>query len=339
MKGNLRFPEQNKLNFKDRGLGDTIDRFTQATGIKWLIVTIADKFGKNCGCKKRRELLNKWFPYKKKQKNKMTKITLEDILDPITPKIFFTEYWNKKHLVIRRNKFKDLFTWKDFDKCLNQYPNLQGLQIINYHEKGDKRWCLDKVKNGKLKLPMLQKNQVYKLWKEGKTFVIPLAEYQKKELLDICNEFERYFQSGTVNIYASPKAGSESFPAHADSTENFLFHTEGKQKWTIYKEFAPIDKDKPEEILEEFVLESGDLLYIPQYQFHKVDTIDARLMLSIHFKNKNKQSLKDFKITQLGDSNRDKWYDWTPPKKQKIIPSGRRMESDNWKKRYFRNKI
>ena len=37
---NLKFPEQLKPNFKDRGLGDTIDRFTQATGIKWLVVTI-----------------------------------------------------------------------------------------------------------------------------------------------------------------------------------------------------------------------------------------------------------------------------------------------------------
>ena len=66
--GNLKFPGQNNPHFTDRGLGDTVDRFTQATGIKWLIVNIADKLGVSCGCAKRRELLNKWFPYKKKQK-------------------------------------------------------------------------------------------------------------------------------------------------------------------------------------------------------------------------------------------------------------------------------
>ena len=42
---NLKFPEQNNPNFTDRGLGDTIDRFTQATGIKWLVVTVTDWFG------------------------------------------------------------------------------------------------------------------------------------------------------------------------------------------------------------------------------------------------------------------------------------------------------
>ena len=111
--GNLKFPEQNNPNFTDRGLGDTIDRFTQATGIKWLVVTVTDWFGVSCGCKYRRKLLNKWFPYK--QKKKMNKqITLEDILDPISPKVFFSEYWGKKHLIIRRNKFKDLFREAQF---------------------------------------------------------------------------------------------------------------------------------------------------------------------------------------------------------------------------------
>ena len=116
---------------RDKGFGDTFERFTRATGIKWLIITITGWFGLNCGCRYRQELLNKWFPYKqKKEMNK--KITLEDVLDPISPRVFFTEYWNKKHLIIRRNKFKNLFTWNDFDNYMNQYPDMKGLQIINY---------------------------------------------------------------------------------------------------------------------------------------------------------------------------------------------------------------
>ena len=115
----------------DKGFGDTFDRFTKRTGIKWLIITITGWFDINCGCEYRRKLLNKWFPYK--QKNKMNrKITLEDILDPVSPGVFFKEYWNKKHLIIRRNKFKNLFTWQDFNHYLNQYPDIKALQILNY---------------------------------------------------------------------------------------------------------------------------------------------------------------------------------------------------------------
>lgn len=45
---------------KDKGLGDTIDRFTTATGIKRVVNAVV----KNCGCDKRKELLNQKFPYK-----------------------------------------------------------------------------------------------------------------------------------------------------------------------------------------------------------------------------------------------------------------------------------
>jgi len=321
---------------RDKGFGDTFERFTKATGIKWLIITVTGLFGSNCGCKYRQDLLNKWFPYK--QNNKMNdKITLNSILDPISPQIFFTEYWNKKHLIIRRNKFKDLFTWDDFNKCMNLYPDIKGLQVLDYREEGDGRWCLDKVRKGELKLPMLNKGTVYKLWKEGKSIAIPFAEYQKKDLVDICIEFEKYFHKGQVNVYASPRAGSKSFPPHADGTENFLFQQEGKQKWTIYKEFAP---GKPKEILDEFVLEAGDLLYIPQYQYHKVDTISPRLMISIHFTNKPKQSIKNFKISKPEANNRDKWINWvSKPPKEKTFQPQRRMVSDTWKKKYFKDKI
>ena len=48
-------------NNKSEGLGDSIEKFTKATGIKKL----ADKLPGGCGCNKRKKTLNKIFPYKK----------------------------------------------------------------------------------------------------------------------------------------------------------------------------------------------------------------------------------------------------------------------------------
>ena len=51
---------------KSRGLGDSIEKFTQTTGIKTLAQAGARLIGKkDCGCDKRKEALNKAFPYKK----------------------------------------------------------------------------------------------------------------------------------------------------------------------------------------------------------------------------------------------------------------------------------
>ena len=44
-----------------KGFGDTVAKFTEATGIDKLVNFIA---GEDCGCKERKEKLNKMFPYK-----------------------------------------------------------------------------------------------------------------------------------------------------------------------------------------------------------------------------------------------------------------------------------
>ena len=45
---------------KSKGLGDTIEKVTKATGIK----SMFEKMYKDCGCDKRKEKLNQKFPYK-----------------------------------------------------------------------------------------------------------------------------------------------------------------------------------------------------------------------------------------------------------------------------------
>ena len=50
---------------QSKGLGDTINKFTTATGLNILAKKAANAIGKkDCGCNKRREALNKVFPYK-----------------------------------------------------------------------------------------------------------------------------------------------------------------------------------------------------------------------------------------------------------------------------------
>tara|TARA_R100000781_G_scaffold105365_1_gene69192 strand:- start:281 stop:466 length:186 start_codon:yes stop_codon:yes gene_type:complete len=54
----------NNMESKEsKGLGDSIEKFTEATGIKKVVEKVTGK--KDCGCKKRKEALNKAFPYKK----------------------------------------------------------------------------------------------------------------------------------------------------------------------------------------------------------------------------------------------------------------------------------
>lgn len=54
-----------KVPEKSKGLGDTIEKITQVTGIKWVVDKISEITGKPCGCPERKEVLNNKFAYKK----------------------------------------------------------------------------------------------------------------------------------------------------------------------------------------------------------------------------------------------------------------------------------
>ena len=49
---------------KSKGIGDTIEKITTATGIKAAVEYLEEKLDFDCGCEERKERLNKLFPYK-----------------------------------------------------------------------------------------------------------------------------------------------------------------------------------------------------------------------------------------------------------------------------------
>tara|TARA_R110000772_G_scaffold141922_1_gene251625 strand:+ start:437 stop:598 length:162 start_codon:yes stop_codon:yes gene_type:complete len=51
------------FKMKKKGLGDTIEAITEATGIKKVVEGISKATGKECACSKRKEYLNNKFPY------------------------------------------------------------------------------------------------------------------------------------------------------------------------------------------------------------------------------------------------------------------------------------
>ena len=50
---------------KINGLGDAVEAVTEATGVKAVVEKVAKATGRDCGCGRRREALNKLVPFKK----------------------------------------------------------------------------------------------------------------------------------------------------------------------------------------------------------------------------------------------------------------------------------
>ena len=49
---------------ESKGLGDSVEKITVRTGIKKVVDTVSKATGKECGCAKRKDALNRMFPYK-----------------------------------------------------------------------------------------------------------------------------------------------------------------------------------------------------------------------------------------------------------------------------------
>tara|TARA_R100001440_G_scaffold72228_1_gene95806 strand:- start:107 stop:541 length:435 start_codon:yes stop_codon:yes gene_type:complete len=79
------------------GVGDTVEKITEATGIKKVVKFLA---GEDCGCDQRKDKLNNLFPY-----NKPNCFT-EDEFDFLT-EIFSDDKWQFKS--ISAAKVKDLY--------------------------------------------------------------------------------------------------------------------------------------------------------------------------------------------------------------------------------------
>lgn len=54
-----------KRGRKPKGLGDTVEQITKATGIKAVVDKISEVTGIDCGCEGRKDLLNRLIPYRK----------------------------------------------------------------------------------------------------------------------------------------------------------------------------------------------------------------------------------------------------------------------------------
>jgi hypothetical protein len=66
---------------KSKGLGDTIAKITNATGLDKVADVVAKAAGaEDCGCNKRRKTLNEIFPYAKKTTLKQPHINTEPLL-------------------------------------------------------------------------------------------------------------------------------------------------------------------------------------------------------------------------------------------------------------------
>lgn len=136
----------------------------------------------------------------------------------------------------------------------------------------------------------IDRGAVIRHFQQGATIILPQLHLANATLSSFCRALEKIFSTQVqTNIYLTP-ANNRGFDTHYDDHDVFVMQISGSKNWKLYRK--PIDNPyrgenfRPNqyesgEVVEEFVLNAGDCVYIPRGLMHDASAIGDEPSLHI----------------------------------------------------------
>lgn len=224
-------------------------------------------------------------------------MNFKTLIAPLTREEFFEKYRCGECMVIRGTaaKFSGLITLDEVEVRLNDGANFSTpVEII---AKGERRSLIDTALAWSQ--AGVRKNEVLRAILSGHSFLMRNSSQinpRVSALLDtIENELDNPPVHADVHIYVSTSGEASAYNAHRDFPQHKLYlQAIGATRWCLYapkasmapdvRAIEPRQEQEALELVSEFDLEQGDLLYMPPAVFHKVSPRGGpRVSLSIPF--------------------------------------------------------
>ncbi len=134
----------------------------------------------------------------------------------------------------------------------------------------------------------LQPAELHTCLAEGATLVLDAIDEIHPEIGELAGSMERVLHTGVqVNAYASWTA-TEGFGVHWDDHDTLVIQISGAKRWRIYgpTRLHPTFRDvalpaePTDEPSDEFVINAGDMLYVPRGHWHSVSASEG--VASLH---------------------------------------------------------
>ncbi|QWF72074.1 hypothetical protein KEF85_06385 [Methylomonas paludis] len=214
------------------------------------------------------------------------------LIDPIQLDEFFSLFWEKKPLHIKRSDelfYNELISLNNVQSALSygglRYPAIQLSKNGGFLHPDV--FCTD-IRSGDIVfngVPDLNKLQAE--YKSGATLSLPGFNRAWQPLMALAATVEEYLSHAVhTNIYITP-GNALGFTPHYDAHEVFILQISGAKHWKIYD--PPLNLPhhsqafKPDMLtsslpIMELDLAPGDLLYLPRGFVHVANTLDDASM-------------------------------------------------------------
>ena len=212
------------------------------------------------------------------------------LLGSITPAEFMSKYWQKKPLLIRGAipEFKPLLS-RDQLFELAENPDVESRLIVENtsakRKKSEPAWTMANgpFSEDAAELPSLKKSN----W----TLLVQGVDLHDEQVHALKNQFRFAPDARLDDVMISFATDGGGVGPHFDSYDVFLLQAEGKRRWRIGKQKdLTLQKDVPLKILanfapeQEFVLDAGDMLYLPPMYAHEGVAVGECMTYSIGFR-------------------------------------------------------
>jgi len=209
---------------------------------------------------------------------------LEWLLDPVSAEVFFRDYFERKPLLVQgraADRYREVLSFEALDTVLTtrdlKHPDVLAVDASKQLTEADftfEEGYIDVLR-------------ITRLYADGATLIFNQLERQWPALAGFCRDLEGALSTDIqANIYLTPKK-SQGFRPHYDSHDVLVMQVEGRKHWIVYdtpmelpmrRQSFNAETMKAGEMTQEFVLEPGDLFYLPRGVMHDARSLDGDSM-------------------------------------------------------------
>jgi ribosomal protein L16 Arg81 hydroxylase len=204
---------------------------------------------------------------------------------------FLAEYWQRRHLLVRRDTpdyFDELLKLDDIDALLadiaipasnvNLGQNAVGLPPAAYQTGG-----------------FVSAGEVLRHHRAGNTIILRAMHLWLPRLRALCEAMQEVFLcEAQANIYLTPANTQSSYP-HWDAHDIFVIQVAGRKRWILHENALKLplytyefDQQRHPigDPIDEFELAAGDLAYVPRGVAHNPKAEDYSVHIALGVKVK-----------------------------------------------------
>jgi 50S ribosomal protein L16 3-hydroxylase len=215
---------------------------------------------------------------------------------------FLGNYWNKKPLLLKKVIPISQSNPLDFSDFIKMASDPSFETRVVHESGGDYPW--------QAKVGPFNKSE----FKKGKkwTLICHNLEQYSDQLFQLKNKFNFIPHWHSDDVMATISEVGASVGAHIDDYSVFIFQGVGKRKWLLEENPTPgHDPDLDIRLLKQFsphiewILEPGDMLYIPPNVAHHGITIEKSISYSVGFKSIRYNNLLPYFLSTIVENIED----------------------------------